>query len=255
MDPSREFNQQCILAMCVFCILVRYAHEKQDNTAKKMNLPERKPRSTPMIRSFPFDSPYNTLQYELEAIQSPSPIGREASVSSMVTLTFDENDLAQLPEDFLESSPFPPTAPSELGNFTSVFPANESGTNMSKHEATSSSLDRFISGLPESGPKSPQDTKLRKTISDVVSKQADVFAKRSQARELRLALRYKRDEEASIRAEPLKKINAFHAQSAVENIQSLSSEVEKIQSATDSYLSLENKYQQTSSSGRPAGAR
>ncbi|KAL2001586.1 hypothetical protein VTN02DRAFT_1565 [Thermoascus thermophilus] len=146
------------------------------------------------------------------------------------------------PCNFLESSPSPPTAPSGLGDFASVFPVNDSGTDMGGHEVTSFSLDRFMSGLPESGPRSPQDTKLRKTISDVVSRQADVFAKRSQARELRLALRYKRDEEAAIRAELLKKINAFHAQRAVENMQSLSSEVEKIQSATDAYLSLENRY-------------
>ena len=101
----------------------------------------------------------------------------------------------------------------------------------------------------EESERSPRDdhnhiymSQLADTISDLAEKLLEISAKRSQARELRIALKYKREEEGIARAELLEKLNALSVKDVPEDPQSILPLLERAQASSDSYLVLENDY-------------
>jgi hypothetical protein len=85
-------------------------------------------------------------------------------------------------------------------------------------------------------------SQLAKTISDLAEKLLEISAKRSQARELRVSLKHKREEEGIARAELRKKLNALSVKDVPEDPQSILPFLEQAQASSDSYLVLENDY-------------
>ncbi|KAL1964449.1 hypothetical protein VTN77DRAFT_7007 [Rasamsonia byssochlamydoides] len=95
------------------------------------------------------------------------------------------------------------------------------------------------------GPDAPYSDQLdhiHVTVGKVMKKQDEVTAKRARARELRVALRNKRDEEGHLRAELLKSLNFAIAMGLAGNAHSMLSIVERFQTSSDAYLALENDY-------------
>ncbi|PLB40261.1 uncharacterized protein BDW47DRAFT_116045 [Aspergillus candidus] len=69
-----------------------------------------------------------------------------------------------------------------------------------------------------------------------------VSAERSRVRELRTALRYKREEEAEIRISLMKQLNSMFAKNDLLVTERIAKEHDRLQSAMDEYLDLENRY-------------
>jgi hypothetical protein len=85
---------------------------------------------------------------------------------------------------------------------------------------------------------------LHVAISKVIKKQNEVSAKRAQARQFRMALRNKRDEEGDLRADLLKSLNVATALGFSENAHSILNIAEQFRNSSDSYLGLEYDYHQ-----------
>jgi len=123
---------------------------------------------------------------------------------------------------------------------------SDSGNDL--HRSSISDIEGVDTDLeqPEISPRDDQNhihiPQLADTISDLAEKLFEISAKRSQARELRIALKYKREEEGIARAELRKKLNALSVRGAPEDLQAIIPLLERTQSCSDSYLVLENDY-------------
>ncbi|THC96043.1 hypothetical protein EYZ11_004464 [Aspergillus tanneri] len=84
--------------------------------------------------------------------------------------------------------------------------------------------------------------KFMRVNNRLIEEQQTVSAKRSKVRELRQALRFKREEEAILRATLMKKLNSLFAQNGPPPVHSMIQDYELLQSATEAYLDLENTY-------------
>jgi hypothetical protein len=84
----------------------------------------------------------------------------------------------------------------------------------------------------------------RTTSGRLIEQLEDVSARRVRAREMRVALRYKREDEGKHRAALTKRLNSLLAQlnSLLAQDHQLTDLVEELQSATESYLDLEQTY-------------
>ncbi|KAI9043869.1 uncharacterized protein KD926_002760 [Aspergillus affinis] len=76
----------------------------------------------------------------------------------------------------------------------------------------------------------------------LVEEQQTVSAKRSQVRELRQALKYKREEESNLRTALMRKLNALFAQQDLSTTQPLVRDYEALQLTTEAYVQLEYSY-------------
>lgn len=90
--------------------------------------------------------------------------------------------------------------------------------------------------------KHPQLFKLALATKHLVEEQQTVSAKRSQVRELRQALKHKREEESNLRTALMKKLNALFAQQDPSMAEPLVRDYEALQLITEAYLDLENNY-------------
>ncbi|KAL3471928.1 hypothetical protein BJX99DRAFT_13582 [Aspergillus californicus] len=125
-------------------------------------------------------------------------------------------------------------------------------------EATRPNLDNGRTQGPDTGhtgsPASPEppkdkngsstnhrDSELLDLNGKLIEQQKDVSAKRLQIRELRTALRYKRDEESELRAKWIKQINSFLA-NLNERDAELMHGLEHLQHVTEDYLRMEDNY-------------
>ncbi|RHZ45342.1 uncharacterized protein CDV56_100326 [Aspergillus thermomutatus] len=80
-------------------------------------------------------------------------------------------------------------------------------------------------------------TETRTASGRLIERLEDVSARRLRAREMRVALRYKREDEGKHRAALMKRLNSLLAQD-----HQLADLIEELQSATESYLDLEQTY-------------
>ncbi|PLN81819.1 hypothetical protein BDW42DRAFT_185129 [Aspergillus taichungensis] len=97
-------------------------------------------------------------------------------------------------------------------------------------------------------PELPQDfssaswQKLMVAGRKLSDQQDAVSAERSRVRELRTALRYKREEESDIRISLVKQLNSVFARNDLSVTERIVEEHDRLQSAMDEYLNLENQY-------------
>ncbi|KAL2820890.1 hypothetical protein BDW59DRAFT_174349 [Aspergillus cavernicola] len=89
--------------------------------------------------------------------------------------------------------------------------------------------------------KKLRETELLDLNGKLIEQQKDVSAKRLQIRELRTALRYKREEESELRAKWTKHLNSFFANLNHHDTELLHG-FEHLQLVTEQYLTMENSY-------------
>lgn len=85
-------------------------------------------------------------------------------------------------------------------------------------------------------------TRLKARLDSLAKLQSYVSMKRSQLRELRVELGFKREDEVEMRAAFMKKINLFFVQGGQDAQSTLVQDYERLQSLTEEYLELERSY-------------
>jgi hypothetical protein len=135
-----------------------------------------------------------------------------------------------------------------LNNSTTVHSLATSDSEKYFNTLSTSDVEGMDTNLeePAISPRDDQNriqlSQLADTISNLAEKQLEISSKRLQARELRIALKYKREEEGIARAELQKKLYALSAKGVPEDLQAIIPLLERTQSCSDSYLVLENEY-------------
>lgn len=84
--------------------------------------------------------------------------------------------------------------------------------------------------------------RLKAQLDSLAKLQSYVSMKRSQLRELRMELGFKREDEVAMRAAFMKKLNAFFVQGGQDAQSTLAQDYERLQSLTEEYLELERSY-------------
>ncbi|EAW14326.1 uncharacterized protein ACLA_073610 [Aspergillus clavatus NRRL 1] len=121
-------------------------------------------------------------------------------------------------------------------------------TNPTEHSEDLQYLDECLSvNQIEEHHRLRGQSDARFTSDELVEQLEDVSAKRLQVREMRVALRYKREEETNYRLALMKRLNSLIAQDPPLNIGSITNDVERLQSATEAYLGLERRYHEKES--------
>lgn len=156
----------------------------------------------------------------------------------------------------------PSTSPSEIRldsgdllepNFEKLPAGNQTG---SEDARVSHNYPEVPLGPPEQRPMSPgfhsreipqglntaSWQKLLVAGRKLSDQQDAVSAERSRVRELRTALRYKREDEAEIRISLVKQLNSMFAKNDLSATERIAEEHDRFQSAVDEYLDLENHY-------------
>lgn len=87
-----------------------------------------------------------------------------------------------------------------------------------------------------------QSARLKDAIDRMIESQCEVSTKRLGVRELRQGLKYKREEEGTLRAAVMKKLNVLSTQKA--DTTPLLPELEQLRSATNAYQDMERDYNQ-----------
>lgn len=135
-----------------------------------------------------------------------------------------------------------------LNNSTTVHSLATSDSEKYFNTLSTSDVEGMDTNLeePAISPRDDQNriqlSQLADTINNLAEKQLEISSKRLQARELRIALKYKREEEGIARAELQKKLYALSAKGVPEDLQAIIPLLERTQSCSDSYLVLENEY-------------
>lgn len=182
------------------------------------------------------------------ADHSPAPEKKAFPNSTMsetaCVTTVDEYDLTGFHEKLGKNSClFPDTSYNAENDPNVVFSPQIGSAESDKRGSLNLPLGR-PSLSPTSRNLQDQLNDIHVAIGKVMEKQNAVTAKRARARELRVCLRNKRDEEGHLRAELLKSLNLAVTLGRPGNADSMLSTAEQFQTSSDAYLVLENEYHQ-----------
>ncbi|KAL4936718.1 hypothetical protein BDV06DRAFT_88605 [Aspergillus oleicola] len=121
-----------------------------------------------------------------------------------------------------------------------VLPAQPSPGNSEADQEIGQGLERHTVSMNDDGQNSKVSREAE--LMSLYGKINDVTSQRVRARQSRMALKYKREDELELRVQFMRHLNSFFANIDHPEAERLLAEYERLQAATDEYLTMENIY-------------
>ncbi|XHG03740.1 hypothetical protein AWENTII_007032 [Aspergillus wentii] len=196
--------------------------------------------ATASIHYTPFDFPGNLQDLE-STIQRSSPVPFKDSSSFEL---YEDEDLLTQYRGSLPGTLPSPVSHSELEIDEALpFIPNTAGNADDRQRPLFLHPEYPVDQINRASSAKPS-TNLKETIDILVEQNDDIAAARSRVQELRLILRYKRDEEGQLRAALMKRLRMLFLQDGAQNIKPLLQEFEHLELAAETSLGLERNFQE-----------